>query len=235
MTASDQGVYSAAVNLCATISAVGLAVNNVIFPHLSTMWEEGRKDRALFNLDLTIRFAAVCLTVVGFALVLVGRPLILTLLGNAYAGGVAVLPYLVVFYLFTVSVWLFGVYASLVEKTYVSTVGLVLALPVNVALNLLLIPGLGIAGAGLATMLSYAILWFIVVGLCVRLGMPLYRRTLIASMSPFLILLPRVPAGIAIGAIAVLCGTTDIVLTHGERSRIGEQIKSFMRRGKARG
>jgi O-antigen/teichoic acid export membrane protein len=231
ITTSDQGVYSAAVNLCATISAVGLAVNNVIFPHLSTMWEEGRKERALLNLDLTIRFAAVCLTVAGFVLVLVGRPLILTLLGSDYAGGVAVLPYLVVFYLFTVSVWLFGVYASLIEKTYVSTVGLVFAVPVNVALNLVLIPVLGIAGAGLATMLSYTFLWFTVVGICVRLGMPVRRETFIASLFPLLILLPRLSAALAMAGIAVVCVATDLILTRGERSRIAGHIGAFVKIG----
>ncbi|MFC1800176.1 oligosaccharide flippase family protein, partial [Candidatus Eisenbacteria bacterium] len=119
LTSSDQGVYSAAVNLSATISAVGLAVNNVIFPHLSTAWEAGEKERAISSLDIAIRFTAIALTVIGLALILLGKPIILTLLGEAYAEGARVLPYLVVFYLLTISVWLFGVYASLVERTYV--------------------------------------------------------------------------------------------------------------------
>lgn len=232
MTASDQGIYSAAVNICATISAVGLAVNNVIFPHLSTMWEEGGKERALDNLDLTIRVAAICLAAVGFVLVLVGEPLILALLGDEYAAGIEVLPYLVIFYLLTVSVWLFGVYASLIEKTYVSTIGLVCALPVNIVLNLVLIPSLGIAGAGIATMVSYTFLWFVVVGVCVRLGMPLRRRTFLASLAPFLILLPKVPAAVALGAVGLVCILTESILTGPERRRIAGEIASFLRFGR---
>jgi O-antigen/teichoic acid export membrane protein len=102
LTSSDQGVYSAAVNLSATISAVGLAVNNVIFPHLSTAWEEGKKEQAISTLDIAVRFTAVGLTVIGLALILLGRPIILLLLGEGYAAGADVLPYLVVFYLLTI-------------------------------------------------------------------------------------------------------------------------------------
>jgi O-antigen/teichoic acid export membrane protein len=232
MGASSVGVYSAAVNLCATISAVGLAVNNVIFPHLSSMWEGGRREKALENLDLAIRFVAVTLSVAGFVLVLAGKPLVLLLLGSDYAEGVRVLPYLVPFYLFTVSVWLFGVYASLVEKTYVSTVGLVCALPANVVLNLLLIPRLGIVGAGMATLLSYVFLWFVFVGLCLRLGMPLRRETFVVSLFPLLILLPRVPAAIALGVVVLLCILTDLLIRRTERVRIAGELAAFLRLGR---
>jgi len=233
MGASDQGVYSAAVNLCATISAVGLAVNNVIFPHLSTTWEEGRREQALGNLDLTIRVTAVGLSAAGLVLVLLGRPLILLLLGDAYASGADVLPYLVVFYLLTVSVWLFGVFASLIEKTYVSTIGLVTALPVNVVLNLLLIPRLGIVGAGLATMLSYTLLWFVFVGVCVRLGMSLKRKTLAASLCPFFLLLPGLPAAIALSGVVSASLFTDWLIGQEERRRIRAEVFGFLRRKRA--
>jgi O-antigen/teichoic acid export membrane protein len=232
MTASDQGIYSAAVNLCATISAVGLAVNNVIFPHLSTMWEEGGRERALYNLDLAIRVTAICLTIAGFVLVLVGKPLILFLLGSEYAAGASVLPYLVTFYLFTVSVWLFGVYASLVERTYVSTVGLACALPLNVVLNLVLIPRLGIAGAGMATMVSYTFLWFVVVGLCVRLGMPLRRNTFVVSLLPLVLLLPRFAAALGLVSIVAISLATGLIVSPEERGRITRELAAFMRRGR---
>ena len=230
MSASDQGIYSAAANLCGTISAVGLAVNNVVFPHLSTAWEAGRREQALSNLDLIIRFTAVGLAVAGFVLVLVGRPVILLLLGDAYLAGADVLPYLVVFYLLTVSVWLFGVFASLIEKTFVSTVGLVTALPVNVVLNLILIPRLGIAGAGLATMLSYTLLWFVFVGLCVRLGMSLKPKTLVASLFPFVLLLPRIPGAILVCVMIITSLSTDLIIERTERKRIWAELTAFLRR-----
>jgi O-antigen/teichoic acid export membrane protein len=220
LTSSDQGVYSAAVNLSATISAVGLAVNNVIFPHLSAAWEAGKKEQALLSLDLAVKFTAIPLTVIGLLLILLGRPIILLLLGEAYVAGADVLPYLVVFYLLTISVWLFGVYASLVEKTYVSTIGLVTALPVNVVLNLVLIPRMGIVGAGLATMLSYVLLWIVVVGICRAFGMPLRLRTVAASLFPFLLLLPPLLAACAVAGATYLCFRTEWIISRDERRRV---------------
>ncbi|MGD8628172.1 MAG: flippase, partial [bacterium] len=230
LSSSDQGVYSAAVNLAATISAVGLAVNNVIFPHLSTAWEAGEKDRAILSLDIAIRFTAVALTVIGLALILLGKPIILVLLGEAYAAGAQVLPYIVVFYLLTISVWLFGVYASLVERTYVSTIGLVSALPVNVALNLALIPRLGIVGAGLATMLSYVLLWVIVVSVCVAFGMPLRPRTIAASLFPFLLLLPPLLAACTVVGATYLCFRTEWIVRRSERRKVFDEVVVFLAR-----
>ena len=230
LSSSAQGIYSAAVNLSATISAVGLAVNNVIFPHLSTAWEAGEKEKALADLDLAIRFTAVALAVIGLLLILLGRPVIMLLLGEAYMAGADVLPYLVVFYLLTTSVWLFGVYASLVERTYVSTIGLVIALPVNVALNLVLIPRMGIVGAGLATMLSYVLLWLVVVGICMGFGMPVRRKTIAASLFPFLLLLPGIAAVGAGGGATYLCFRTEWIVSKDERQRVLGEIGSFLGR-----
>jgi len=230
LTSSDQGVYSAAVNLSATISAVGLAVNNVIFPHLSTAWEAGKKEQALLSLDLAVKFTAVPLTVIGLLLILLGRPIILLLLGEAYVAGADVLPYLVVFYLLTISVWLFGVYASLVERTYVSTIGLATALPLNVVLNLVLIPRMGIVGAGLATMLSYVLLWIVVVGICRAFGMPLRLRTVAASLFPFLLLLPPLLAACAIVGATYLCFRTEWIISRDERRRVFGEVGLFLGR-----
>jgi O-antigen/teichoic acid export membrane protein len=233
MTSSEQGVYSAAVNVSGTIYAIGLAVNNVIFPFINTAWEQGARDKALADLDLAIRSVAVALTVAGLGLILLGRPVIRILLGDAYLAGADVLPFLVVFNVLTTSVWLFGIYASLVEKTYVSAIGLAFALPVNVALNLLLIPRMGLSGAGLATMLSYGLLWATVVNLCAKLGMRLSWKTVTASLFPLLLLLPAPGAAVAVGLVVVVCLSTDWIITHGQRRRITAEVSAFLRRKRA--
>ena len=229
MSASDQGIYSAAINLSAIISAIGLAVNSVIYPQLSTTWEGGNRGRALENLDLSIRVTAVGLLVIGLVLVLLARPLILLLLGEDYIAGTQVLPWLVVFYLLTISLWLFGVYPSLVERTYVSAVGLVCALPVNVILNIVLIPRLGIIGAAVATVASYMVMWFIIVRICAAFGMPVGKRTVVVSLLPFLLLLPHLLAFAAVGAVVYICVTKAWIVTSAERHRVYEELRGFLK------
>jgi stage V sporulation protein B len=229
MSASDQGVYSAAINLSAIISAIGLAVNSVIYPHLSTTWEAGKRGRALENLDLSIRVTTVGLLVIGLVLILLARPLILLLLGQDYVAGTQVLPWFVIFYVFTISLWLFGVYPSLVERTYVSAIGLACALPINVVLNIVLIPKMGIVGAAVATVASYLVMWFIFVRICAAFGLPVARRTVAVSLLPFLLLLPHLLASAAVGAVVYMCLTKTWIVTSAERHRVYEELRGFLK------
>jgi O-antigen/teichoic acid export membrane protein len=229
MTSSDQGIYSAMVALAQMISALGLAVNNVIYPHLSAAWEKNRREEALQNLDLAMRVTSLALLVIGAAIILLGDVIVRALLGEAYAPGVGVLPYLVVFYLFTISVWLLGVYPSLIERTYIATVGLVIALPVNIGLNLALIPRMGIVGAALATMLSYLVMWWVVLGLCRRFGLRISARTLVLSLAPLFLLLPGLWAGAAVVLLAVTALATGLIFTAAEKSLARNEALRFVR------
>ena len=227
MSASDQGIYSAAVNLSAVMSAVGLAVSNVIYPHLSTSWERGERQKTFDDLDLAIRVTPVALAVVGVVLVLLAKPVISLLLGPDYVQGADVLPLLVVFYIFTISVWLFGVYPTLIERTYISAIGLGCALPANIVLNLRLIPRMGIVGAGLATMLSFVLMWLIVVLICRHFGLPTNRRMLVVSLSPLVLLLPRVAAVASVAGIVAICLRTSLILGPTEKIKVYRELKSF--------
>jgi O-antigen/teichoic acid export membrane protein len=233
MFSSDQGIYSATVGIAQMLSAVGLAVNNVIYPHLSATWEHGKRDEAVRNLDLAIRTTTVGLLILGLVLVLLGDFVIRLLLGEAYAPGAQVLPYLVVFYLFSMSLWLFGVFSTLVEKTYVNAVGLVLALPLNVALNLMLIPRMGILGAAVATMLSYLAMWLIVVAICRRLGFRARAKTLVVSLMPFALLLPAPWPALVVAVLVILSLATPLIFTADERALAASEVVRFVR--KARG
>jgi O-antigen/teichoic acid export membrane protein len=190
--AFDQGVYSAGVNIAETISAFGLAICNVIYPHIAATWEAGDRDKAIRNLDLAIRVTSVAMLLVGLVLVLFGRWLILLLLGDKYGPGATVLPMLVVYYLFTVLVWLYGTYPALIEKTYIAAIGLAFALPANILLNRWLIPRTGMVGAALATMLAYLVMWIIVAGICHRYGLRLAKKTVAACLASLVLLIPAV-------------------------------------------
>jgi O-antigen/teichoic acid export membrane protein len=186
----DQGVYSAASNVAETLSAFGLAIGAVIYPHISATWERGRRDEAKAQIDLTTRITGVLLLVLGLLVTLLAKWLILLLLGKQYVPGTVALPYLIVYYIFSVMVWILGVYPTLIERTYVAAVGLAVTLPINILLNRLLIPHFGMVGAALATMLAYFLMWIIVEIICLAYGLRLAKRTVLVSLLPFVLLLP---------------------------------------------
>lgn len=229
MTTTDQGVYSAAVAVAVIVSAIGLAVSNVIYPSISGAWEGGRRAEAMRSLDIAIRLMAIALPVAGLVVVLLAGPIMSAILGEAYMGGKAAIPFLVAFHLFTVLVWLFGVLPGLLGKTRVAALGLAFGLPLNIVLNLALVPRMGIAGAGVATMLSYLAMWLVIVIVCRRLGFRAGPRTLILCLLPLALLLPGFwPA--AVVALALLLGLmTPLLLTPEERALAAAGALAFMR------
>jgi len=232
MSAADQGIYSTTVNLSESISAIGLAITNVIYPHLSTTWEAGNRDKALRDLDLALRVTSMILLVAGLTLIVLGKWIILLLLGSEFVPGAQALPFLVVFFLFTILVWLFGVYPPLIEKTYVAAIGYVVALPCSVLLNLTLIPRMGIVGAALATMMSYFLMWCIVAAVCHRFGMPVNKRMVVVCLLTFVLLLP-VPIAVAcVAAVLYVCIRRTWLFSFAERETVYAEVRRFV--GKAR-
>lgn len=234
MTSCDQGVYSAAINLCAAVSAAGLAVSAVLYRDSNAAWERGEKQEALKTIDLAIRSTSVALTALGSFLVLLARPVILLLLGSDYSAGADVLPMLVVFHLLAISALLYRLYPMLTARTYVPAVGLMCALPMNVMLNLVLIPQLGITGAALATMLSHTLMWATVVAICRASGMPVSRRTFGVSLLPFLLLLPKFAA---LGAVAVMLYVSfgqSWIISERERRTVYSCVRTYMSRLRGR-
>ncbi|MFZ1948414.1 MAG: flippase [bacterium] len=255
--AFDQGVYSAGVNIAETVSAFGLAICNVIYPHIAATWEAGDRERAIRNLDLAIRVTSVAMLLVGLALVLCGKWLILLLLGDKYGPGAQVLPVLVVYYLFTVLVWLYGTYPALIEKTYIAAIGLAFALPANILLNRWLIPRTGMIGAALATMSAYLVMWLIVAGICHRMGLRLTRKTVAACLTSLVLLaptalgpvvarihaprswawlvglLPDLVAVVAVGVVVYVCIRRTWILSASERQTAYAEIARVVRRARS--
>ena len=215
----DQGVYSAAVNVGETVSAFGLAVITVIYPHVSATWERGDREEARARLDLTMRIVGVLVLVLGLLVILFAKWLILLLLGSQYVPGTVALPYLVVYYILTVIVGILGIYPTLIERTYVTAIALGITLPINIVFNRLLIPYLGMAGAALATMLAYSLMWIIVAFICRAYGWHQSKRATLVSLLPFVLLVPDLirralerlgPAYSAHRALAVVPDTVAI-------------------------
>jgi O-antigen/teichoic acid export membrane protein len=232
MSTSDQGIYSATVNLSETISAIGLAISSVLFPHLSATWEMGNKAKALRDLDVALRVTGIILLVAGLVLVVFGKWFILLLLGPDYVAGAEALPFLVVFYLFTILVWLFGVYPPLIEKTYISAIGFSVAMPCTIVLNLTLIPRLAMVGAAVATMLSYFLMWGIVVAICHKFGLPVGKRTITVCLLPFILLLPPALAAPCVGIVLYVCIRRTWILSVSEREIVRAEAGRLVSKAK---
>ena len=232
MSTSVQGIYSATVGLCETLSAIGLAFTSVAYPHLCATWERGDRDKTRRDLDLGVRVMGIVLLVAGLILVVFGKWFILILLGRDYLPGASALPFLAVFYLATMHISLIAVYPSLVEKNYIVAVGFLVGLPAAVVFNLLLVPRLGMVGAALSVLLSYFFIWAIVVAICRRFGLLFTRRTVMVCLSIFTLLLPPYAAVPAVALFLYACAFRPWILSPEEREKAYGEIGRVLARAR---
>lgn len=157
------GVYSVAVRLVEQLWMISQAVSVVIFPRLSAM-KQSEELRSRFTAFMS---RAVLWTTLVSAIFLaaVAHPLIMLLFGSefegAYSAMLVLLPGVVLFS--CARVLANDLAARGQVGTNLALAGLVLG--VNAIANILLIPLYGIAGAAIATSLSYSI------NLIIRLGL----------------------------------------------------------------
>jgi O-antigen/teichoic acid export membrane protein len=146
------GLYAVAVNMTNILTRVWESTGTVLFPRLAAA-----DDRAAHAATARIARHTVFITMLGALGLLVAGPLVVPLLfGAQFAGAVApmlwLLPGLVMMALYQILTRNF----TSRGKQEVNIVAAVLALVLNVGLNLFLIPRWGIVGAAIAHDLSYS-------------------------------------------------------------------------------
>jgi O-antigen/teichoic acid export membrane protein len=153
LTSSEVGYYAIAVLLVEKIWFFNAAIGNALFPSVLKM---GVKEGAA----LTAKIVRVNLLIalIGIAILFaIAKPLTQVLFGASYGPSFLPLVWLLPGVLFLsvpkILVWHFGAMNKM-EFAYTSSIT---ALIINVILNLILIPAHGIAGAAIATSISYLI------------------------------------------------------------------------------
>ncbi len=154
MTDAEQaGLYTAASTLVQVVFLIRPALLNSVFPNLASLYESAPAQFRALTVEL-LRALAIVLLPLPFAALLLARPLMPLLLGESFAQAGAVLQVqswiiLPSFFYATLSRVLV---ACKLEKRNIQIAAIGMA--ANIALNLLLIPRYGAAGASLSSVLS---------------------------------------------------------------------------------
>lgn len=175
LDAAQIGLYSVAVTVAQLPWLLSNSMGTVLFPKVVTLEQEN----AVQFTGMVMRNNLLLNGVIALGLVLCGLPLIVVAYGADFRASYFVLlilvPGTVINSLFRVSA---GYFAGTGEPLLVSRVSLV-TLVANVALNLLLIPRLGIRGAALASLITYSLSGIVMVFLFTRrAGLPLGQALL---------------------------------------------------------
>jgi O-antigen/teichoic acid export membrane protein len=153
------GVYSAGYNFCQYVQVVFLAaLGQAAMPMVVRCWEDkgpdetGRFVRQTLHYYLLVAFPLVA------GVSAIGGEVLVILASDKYAEGATIIPYVVggMAVEGAISILAAGLYIH--KRTLIMAALMASCAVLNVALNIGLIPGLGIVGAALATLLAYVAL-----------------------------------------------------------------------------
>jgi O-antigen/teichoic acid export membrane protein len=155
--AEPLGLYSAAYNLCEYVQVVLIAsVGQAIMPIYMQMWDQkGRAATAEF-IDNCLRSYVLLGAPVIAGVAAVGRELLPALASSKYAGATVVLPWVIAGMVVDGTTPMLGAGLFIERRTRRMMAIIMSCAALNVVLNLVLVPRVGIVGSAIATLVSYA-------------------------------------------------------------------------------
>jgi len=223
------GVYHSVALVPLLMVAVAGMFSGMLLPYLSRDWEAGRKDVVGRNLNLTLKLVGLVLMAGGIVIMAAAPWIFERLFDGKFVGAPDVLPLAVAF-----CVWL-GLslvaqnYLWCAERARLASLAYFVGLVVNVVLNLLLLPRLGLEGALLATAAANAVGLSAVLVFSRRLGMRVHHGVWLIVLLPATLTLGLIPAACVWTLTIVLCASSRLVLSQSERQWLNETIQRHLK------
>ncbi|NLX94929.1 MAG: lipopolysaccharide biosynthesis protein [Rhodopirellula sp.] len=212
------------------LASVATMLGAMITPHLACDWEAGRRRRVSLRLNLFLKLLCFTLSC-GAVLVLAAAPLLFGVaFRGKFDGGLSVLPWTL-----TYCLW-FGMsmvalnYLWCAEKAGWAAVGLVAGLAVDVLLNAMLLPTMGLEGVVWARCVASVVVLLTVLQVARRFGFRTDRGTWIVLAIPAAIASGPVIATVLLVAVALAAATSDWILSDDERRLLAEGGTRYLAR-----
>jgi polysaccharide transporter, PST family len=217
---AEVGNYRSSRVLPLLLSSITSMIAGALLPHLSCDWEAGRRKRVSDQLNLFLKVWAVLLSAGAAAVLFIAPDLFRIGFQNKFSGGLLVLPWTLTYCTWFGLSMLLQTYLWCAERASVASIVAFLGVVINVVLNLLWLPRLGLPGAVLATATANGVAMVLMLGLSSRYGFRAHRGTLVALSLP--ISIPLGPWGVG-GALAVVVFASlisDHYLSRAEKEEI---------------
>ena len=211
------------------VSVVAMA-GSIITPHLSHDWETGCRQRVSTRLQLLLKLFGFGLTVVCVAILFVAPLMFDVAFQGKFVGALDILPWTLAYCSWFALFSLLQNYVWCCEKAYTATVALLTGVVLNVCLNLLLLPSMGLLGAVLATASANIVALAFLFLLCSRLGLGLDRSVWIAVALPVSVCLGPWSASVVLAAVALEAATGNFLLNDDEKQQFVDGTLLYVQR-----
>ena len=206
------GVYGAAYALGHYASFFLMPLQTVLYPNIVKTYAEGRHEETAEYLRRAIKYVMMVSIPSAFGLSILGEPLLRILTTPEFAAGAAVIPpvaagmVLFCFYQLMVGI------LHITDHTHINVRVLSTCAAVNIGLNLLLIPRMGISGAAWATVAAYGLLGLMTIAVTRRyfrfsLGLSFVAKSVAASLVMSVCLYVIAPDSVAGILTSIVAGT----------------------------
>ena len=186
MHAKDVGIYAAAYAVASIISLLLVPLQVVLLPAVSKSYDDGEIAMTRTYLKYSLKYLMMLSIPSAFGLSILASPLLRILTTAEFTSGSVVIPFVASGLLF------YGLYQVCMNVLYLEkkTSWILwlfsISAALNIGLNLLLIPRLGILGAAVATLIAYAVLGILTVAVSFRyfkfdLGFSFIMKSILAS------------------------------------------------------
>lgn len=227
---SQIGAYHSSRVVPLLLVSIAIMLGTMATPHFSHDWEAGRRERVGSRLRLFVKLVGfgLCAAAVG---VLAVAPLLFNVgFQGKFADGLAVLPWTLCYCL-----W-FGLFVVLenylwcAERARLAGLALGIGLAVNVGLNLLLLPPLGLLGAVLATTAANFVALGLICWFNYRLGLRLDPGTRVVLALPLAVCLGPGLAAAVLLVVALEALHSERLLSAEEKRQIAREFRQYAER-----
>jgi O-antigen/teichoic acid export membrane protein len=183
---SAAGIYNAAYSIGSYASFALLPVGIVLYPNVSKTYDEGNRIECVNYFQYSFKYLMMISIPAAVGLSVLARPLLQVLTTPEFISGspvVALVAFGALFHCFQqICIYVF----HLVGKTYMTVRILGIGAVLNITLNIVLIPRLGIFGAAMGSLIAYCVLGMLTLYLTRRylkfdLSIPFMMKSLVSS------------------------------------------------------
>jgi O-antigen/teichoic acid export membrane protein len=201
MDSASVGVYSAAYGIGVLISMFIGPISIVLYPAILKLWKEDKIEEIKIHLEYSMKYFLMLAIPSTFGLSVLAEQLLIVFTTSQFVYGSVLIPIIAVSSIFS-SFYSINMYIlAMVKKTKIIGALLMIAAIVNIILNLIFVPLIGILGAAISTLVSFLILSLLMYYLAVsnikfELGFRFILKSLFASFVMSFLIFGYNPTGI---------------------------------------
>ena len=217
MAQASVGQYHSGRVVPLVLVSIAAMLAGVLIPYLSQAWESNNKAKAHQQLNWSFKLISVSFTAAGIGILFTAPFLFDWILQGRYNDGLAILPLTLVYCIWFGLMTVAQDYLWVAEKGKWATMASGIGLLINVVVNVILIPKIGLPGAVIGTACGNGALVALMVLLNHRFGCSMNSGIWICSLLPLILLAnPLIATGMFI-AIALVCLYSNLILNHDEK------------------